>query len=265
MKKQLFRSAAHQEEVDGFDLAAVESDFDDGFFACAPPPPPPLSMISPPENFKDTNVRHSDTSLSMENKENQIDPDLSGLENQMNTALRKLSNDSTADQPPADCLQPPPVPPKTEEGDDHFYAAEERAEQTEANGSPMCASESSPASSVKSSTSKSLSRQNTRSIMRQHEVNMARDRRRSARFSRSNFPLEVGDLNFMMTADEDQEEFIDDTLALAQKKLKELKSSISAQSKRNFLLERDVRYLDGRIALLIHNRKALDEVTCLGI
>lgn len=32
------------------------------------------------------------------------------------------------------------------------------------------------------------------------------------------------------------------------------------QSKNNFLLERDVRHLDSRIALLIQNRMALDEV-----
>ena len=47
---------------------------------------------------------------------------------------------------------------------------------------------------------------------------------------------------------------------LAQKRLRDLKSKISAQSKKNFVLERDVRYLDSRIALLIQNRMALDEV-----
>lgn len=46
----------------------------------------------------------------------------------------------------------------------------------------------------------------------------------------------------------------------AQKRLRELKSRISAQSKRNFVLERDVRFLDSRIGLLIQNRMALDEV-----
>jgi len=45
----------------------------------------------------------------------------------------------------------------------------------------------------------------------------------------------------------------------AQKQLRELKGKISAQSKKNFVLERDVRYLDSRIALLIQNRMALDE------
>ena len=48
----------------------------------------------------------------------------------------------------------------------------------------------------------------------------------------------------------------------AQKRLRDLKSKISAQSKRNFVLERDVRFLDSRIGLLIQNRMALDEVRC---
>ena len=47
---------------------------------------------------------------------------------------------------------------------------------------------------------------------------------------------------------------------VVQKTLRELKSNISTQSKNNFLLERDVRFLDSRIALLIQNRMALDEV-----
>ena len=46
---------------------------------------------------------------------------------------------------------------------------------------------------------------------------------------------------------------------VAQKQLRDLKGKISAQSKKNFVLERDVRYLDSRIALLIQNRMALDE------
>lgn len=49
----------------------------------------------------------------------------------------------------------------------------------------------------------------------------------------------------------------------AQKRLRDLKGRISAQSKKNFVLERDVRYLDSRIALLIQNRMALDEVSSL--
>ena len=46
----------------------------------------------------------------------------------------------------------------------------------------------------------------------------------------------------------------------AQKVLRDLKSRISSQSKKNFVLEKDVRYLDSRIALLVQNRMALEEV-----
>ncbi|KAH7322865.1 Rho GTPase activation protein [Stachybotrys elegans] len=52
---------------------------------------------------------------------------------------------------------------------------------------------------------------------------------------------------------------IEDDLAKAQKILRELKTKISSQSKKNFVLEKDVRYLDSRIALLIQNRMALEE------
>ncbi|KZT18976.1 Rho GTPase activation protein [Neolentinus lepideus HHB14362 ss-1] len=62
---------------------------------------------------------------------------------------------------------------------------------------------------------------------------------------------------FSMAAEQDAD--VDDELARAQKRLRELKARISAQSKKNFVLERDVRYLDSRIALLIQNRMALDE------
>ncbi|CAG8531317.1 2476_t:CDS:10 [Ambispora leptoticha] len=62
---------------------------------------------------------------------------------------------------------------------------------------------------------------------------------------------------YSMAAEQDVE--VEDELAKAQKRLRELKSRISAQSKKNFVLERDVRYLDSRIALLIANRIALDE------
>jgi Ras GTPase-activating-like protein IQGAP2/3 len=58
----------------------------------------------------------------------------------------------------------------------------------------------------------------------------------------------------------EQELAIDDALSSLQKELHELKQNISTQSKINYLLERDVRYLDGRIALLIQNRMQLDEV-----
>ncbi|KZZ95735.1 Rho GTPase activation protein [Ascosphaera apis ARSEF 7405] len=49
------------------------------------------------------------------------------------------------------------------------------------------------------------------------------------------------------------------TYSPAQRTLRELKSKISMQSKKNFVLEKDVRYLDSRIALLIQNRMALEE------
>ncbi|KAK0562440.1 RasGAP protein [Tilletia horrida] len=62
---------------------------------------------------------------------------------------------------------------------------------------------------------------------------------------------------YSMAAEHDVE--VEDDLARAQKRLRELKGRISAQSKKNFVLERDVRYLDSRIALLIANRMALDE------
>ncbi|KAF8968112.1 Rho GTPase activation protein [Flammula alnicola] len=62
---------------------------------------------------------------------------------------------------------------------------------------------------------------------------------------------------FSMAAEQDVE--VEDDLARAQKRLRDLKGKISAQSKKNFVLERDVRYLDSRIALLIQNRMALDE------
>ncbi|KAJ9121927.1 hypothetical protein QFC24_004509 [Naganishia onofrii] len=62
---------------------------------------------------------------------------------------------------------------------------------------------------------------------------------------------------YSMAAEQDVE--VEDELARAQKRLRDLKSRISAQSKKNFVLERDVRYLDSRIALLIQNRMAADE------
>ena len=52
---------------------------------------------------------------------------------------------------------------------------------------------------------------------------------------------------------------ISDDLARAQRTLRDFKAKISTQSKKNFVLEKDVRYLDSRIALLIQNRMALEE------
>jgi hypothetical protein len=48
---------------------------------------------------------------------------------------------------------------------------------------------------------------------------------------------------------------------LAQRDLRSLKTIISSQSKNNFMRERDVRFLDSRIGLLIQSRMALDEVS----
>ncbi|KAG1454113.1 hypothetical protein G6F56_007402 [Rhizopus delemar] len=60
-----------------------------------------------------------------------------------------------------------------------------------------------------------------------------------------------------MAAEQDIE--VEDELAKAQRRLRELKTKISTQSKKNFMRERDVRFLDARIGLLIQNRMALDE------
>ncbi|KAI8059643.1 Rho GTPase activation protein [Gongronella butleri] len=60
-----------------------------------------------------------------------------------------------------------------------------------------------------------------------------------------------------MAAEQDVE--VEDDLARAQKNLRSLKTMISSQSKTNFMRERDVRFLDARIGLLIQNRMALDE------
>ncbi|WFC94826.1 RasGAP protein [Malassezia brasiliensis] len=61
---------------------------------------------------------------------------------------------------------------------------------------------------------------------------------------------------FTRTMQDDTE--VGDHLAQLRAALHRTKARISEQSKRNFVLERDVRYLDTRIGLLIANRKALD-------
>lgn len=48
-------------------------------------------------------------------------------------------------------------------------------------------------------------------------------------------------------------------LSKLQSNLRDLKNRIAYQSKKNFMLQRDVKYLDGRIGLLIHNRKVLED------
>ncbi|KAL0946107.1 hypothetical protein HGRIS_012372 [Hohenbuehelia grisea] len=62
---------------------------------------------------------------------------------------------------------------------------------------------------------------------------------------------------FSMAAELDVE--IEDDLAKAQRRLRDLKNKISSQSKKNFVLERDLRYIETRIVLLIQNRMALEE------
>ncbi|KAL9126410.1 MAG: hypothetical protein Q9217_004538 [Psora testacea] len=62
-----------------------------------------------------------------------------------------------------------------------------------------------------------------------------------------------------MSATKDNDLEIEDDLARAQKAQRDYKAKISSQSKKNFVLEKDVRYLDSRIALLIQNRMALEE------
>ncbi|KAI9858657.1 MAG: glyceraldehyde-3-phosphate dehydrogenase 1 [Vezdaea acicularis] len=90
-------------------------------------------------------------------------------------------------------------------------------------------------------------------VSRQGTMNSqdGRSARQSKRYS-------VTALYLSMSANEKDSD-IDDDLAKAQKILRDLKSKISSQSKKNFVLEKDVRYLDSRIALLIQNRMALEE------
>ncbi|KAI0195058.1 GTPase [Astrocystis sublimbata] len=102
------------------------------------------------------------------------------------------------------------------------------------------------ASTASSSSFQPISRQNTMS-----SYDGTRSARQSKRYSMSA-------LYMSMSANETDLE-IDDELAKAQKSLRDLKSKISSQSKKNFFLEKDVRYLDSRIALLIQNRMALEE------
>ncbi|KAF2639928.1 Rho GTPase activation protein [Massarina eburnea CBS 473.64] len=102
------------------------------------------------------------------------------------------------------------------------------------------------ASTSSSSSFIPVSRQNT---MSSHDG--SRSVRQSKRYS-------VTALYLSMSA-KDKDLEIEDDLARAQKILRDYKLKISTQSKKNFVLEKDVRYLDSRIALLIQNRMALEE------
>lgn len=107
-------------------------------------------------------------------------------------------------------------------------------------------------SSSASSAFQPVTRQNT---MSSHDG--SRSVRASKRYS-------VTALYLSMNANQRDLE-IEDDLARAQKALRELKAKISSQSKKNFVLEKDVRYLDSRIALLVQNRMALEEVSRLEV
>ncbi|KAL1961260.1 hypothetical protein VTO42DRAFT_3206 [Malbranchea cinnamomea] len=101
------------------------------------------------------------------------------------------------------------------------------------------------ASTSSSGSYQPVSRQNTISS---HDTRSLRQSKR----------MSVTALYLSMSAKEKDLEISDD-LAKAQRYLRDLKAKISAQSKKNFVLEKDVRYLDSRIALLIQNRMALEE------
>jgi Ras GTPase-activating-like protein IQGAP2/3 len=107
-----------------------------------------------------------------------------------------------------------------------------------------------PASRASTSSSSSfqpVTRQNTLSS---HDGRSVRQSKR----------ISMTALYVSMSAKEKDLEISDD-LARAQRTLRDLKAKISSQSKKNFVLEKDVRYLDSRIALLIANRMALEEVS----
>ncbi|KAJ1910414.1 RasGAP protein [Mycoemilia scoparia] len=63
---------------------------------------------------------------------------------------------------------------------------------------------------------------------------------------------------FSMVAEQDEE--AQDELGQAQRVLRELKAKISLQSKINYSLEKDVRWMDGRIASIIHDRMAAEDM-----
>jgi hypothetical protein len=52
---------------------------------------------------------------------------------------------------------------------------------------------------------------------------------------------------------------------LVQRRLKELKANISQMSKNNFVLERDVRFLEQRIALLINHKISIEASKLCGL
>lgn len=111
----------------------------------------------------------------------------------------------------------------------------------------MMLQSASRASTSSSSSFQPVTRQNTLSS---HDGRSVRQSKR----------ISMTALYVSMSAKEKDLEISDD-LARAQRALRDLKGKISSQSKKNFVLEKDVRYLDSRIALLIANRMALEEVS----
>ncbi|RAH78152.1 Rho GTPase activation protein [Aspergillus japonicus CBS 114.51] len=105
-----------------------------------------------------------------------------------------------------------------------------------------------PASRTSTSSSSSFQPMTRQNTMSSHDTRSLRQSKR----------MSMNALYMSMSA-KDRDLEISDDLARAQKFLQELKTNISSQSKKNFVLEKDVRYLDSRIALLIQNRMALEE------
>ncbi|EEB07292.2 GTPase activating protein Gap1 [Schizosaccharomyces japonicus yFS275] len=66
-------------------------------------------------------------------------------------------------------------------------------------------------------------------------------------------------MSALYTIAADSEPPVEDEISRVKAELRTLKKNISVQSKRNFVLEKDVRFLDSRIALLIQNRMAEEE------
>jgi hypothetical protein len=107
-----------------------------------------------------------------------------------------------------------------------------------------------PASRASTSSSSSFQPMTRQNTLSSHDGRSVRQSKR----------ISMTALYVSMSAKEKDLEISDD-LARAQRTLRDLKAKISSQSKKNFVLEKDVRYLDSRIALLIANRMALEEVS----
>lgn len=85
------------------------------------------------------------------------------------------------------------------------------------------------------------------------------ERFRHSGFSNRHSKRYSGAALYMSMGGVDPDDDLDDELARIQKRLRRLKAKISDQSKKNFLLEQDVRYLDSRIALIIQNKMGAED------